>query len=587
MVVIFKLNFKKNSNISSFYTRKVPKMASLDQGKGVWKSGKGKGRHLPKGRQYTDRALADIKLLLKNKKISRDLLIEFLHLIQDKYGYISSEHLCALAFEMKLSQTEVYEVATFYAHFDIIKEGEIPPPELTIRVCDSLSCELQGAQDLKKALEKGLDSSKIRVLRAPCMGRCDTAPVLEIGHNHIDHANEKKVKEAIESKDTHPHIPEYEQFENYKNNGGYEKLLELRKDGDPEACQNLLLESGLRGLGGAGFPTGKKWSFVRAENGPRYLAVNGDEGEPGTFKDRYYLERQPHVFLEGMLIAAWAIEADKCFIYMRDEYPAVLMILLNEIIALENAGIVKKNYIDLRRGAGAYICGEESAMIESIEGKRGLPRHRPPFVAQVGIFGQPTLVNNIETLYWVSRVLREGPRILSGIEKNGRKGLRSYSVSGRVNRPGVYLLPSGSTITDIIKKAGGMIQGHIFKAYQPGGPSAGLLPASINNVPMDFDTLQEQGTFIGSAAIIILSNKDSAKAAAINMLKFFEDESCGQCTPCRVGCEKAVKLMEKDKWDTGLLEELSSMMIDASICGLGQAAPNPIRLTIKHFADEI
>ena len=570
-----------------FYTRKVSKMAPLDQGKGVWKSGKGKGRHLPKGRQYTDSALADIKLLLKNKKISRDLLIEFLHLIQDKYGHLSSEHLCALAFEMKLSQTEVYEVATFYAHFDIVKEGENAPPELTIRVCDSLSCELQGAQDLKKALETGLDPSQVRVLRAPCMGRCDAAPVLEIGHNHIDYANEKKVKDAIKTNDTHPHIPEYERYEKYKDNGGYEKLFELRKVGDPEACQNLLLESGLRGLGGAGFPTGKKWSFVRAENGPRYLAVNGDEGEPGTFKDRYYLERQPHLFLEGMLIAAWAIEADKCFIYMRDEYPAVLTILRREIIALENAGIVKKNYIDLRRGAGAYICGEESAMIESIEGKRGLPRHRPPFVAQVGIFGQPTLVNNIETLYWVSRVLREGPGILSGIEKNGRKGLRSYSVSGRVNRPGVYLLPSGSTITDIIENAGGMIQGHTFKAYQPGGPSAGLLPASINNVPMDFDTLQEHETFIGSAAIIILSNKDSAKAAALNMLKFFEDESCGQCTPCRVGCEKAVKLMEKNKWDTGLLEELSSMMIDASICGLGQAAPNPIRLTIKHFADEI
>ena len=562
-------------------------MAPLDQGKGVWKSGKGKGRHLPKGRQYTDSALADIKLLLKNKKISRDLLIEFLHLIQDKYGHLSSEHLCALAFEMELSQTEVYEVATFYAHFDIVKEGENAPPELTIRVCDSLSCELQGAQDLKKALETGLDPSQVRVLRAPCMGRCDAAPVLEIGHNHIDYANEKKVKDAIKTNDTHPHIPEYERYEKYKDNGGYEKLFELRKVGDPEACQNLLLESGLRGLGGAGFPTGKKWSFVRTENGPRYLAVNGDEGEPGTFKDRYYLERQPHLFLEGMLIAAWAIEADKCFIYMRDEYPAVLTILRREIIALENAGIVKKNYIDLRRGAGAYICGEESAMIESIEGKRGLPRHRPPFVAQVGIFGQPTLVNNIETLYWVSRVLREGPGILSGIEKNGRKGLRSYSVSGRVNRPGVYLLPSGSTITDIIENAGGMIQGHTFKAYQPGGPSAGLLPASINNVPMDFDTLQEHETFIGSAAIIILSNKDSAKAAALNMLKFFEDESCGQCTPCRVGCEKAVKLMEKDKWDTGLLEELSSMMIDASICGLGQAAPNPIRLTIKHFADEI
>ena len=562
-------------------------MAPLDQGKGVWKSGKGKGRHLPKGRQYTDSALVDVKLLLKNHKISRDLLIEFLHLIQDKYGYLSSEHLCALAFEMKLSQTEVYEVATFYAHFDVVKEGEITPPELTIRVCDSLSCELQGAQDLKKALEKGLDSSKIRVLRAPCMGRCDTAPVLEIGHNHIDYADEEKVKDAIESKDTHAHIPEYEKIEKYKANGGYEKLLELRGDGDPERCQDILLESGLRGLGGAGFPTGRKWSFVRAESGPRYLAVNGDEGEPGTFKDRYYLERQPHVFLEGMLISAWAIEADKCFIYMRDEYPAVLTILRKEIIALENEGIVEKGYIDLRRGAGAYICGEESAMIESIEGKRGLPRHRPPFVAQVGIFGKPTLVNNIETLYWVSKVLREGPEILSGIKKNGRIGLRSYSVSGRVNKPGVYLLPSGSTITDIIDNAGGMIEGHSFKAYQPGGPSAGLLPASINNVPMDFDTLQEQGTFIGSAAIIILSDKDSVKEAALNMLRFFEDESCGQCTPCRVGCEKAVKLMEKDKWDTGLLEELSSMMIDASICGLGQAAPNPIRLTIKHFSDEI
>ena len=345
--------------------------------------------------------------------------------------------------------------------------------------------------------------------------------------------------------------------------------------------------SELRGRGGAGFPTGRKWSFVRAEDGPRYLAVNGDEGEPGTFKDRFYLERQPHLFLEGMLIAAWAIEADKCFLYMRDEYPAVLSILRTEITSLENAGIVEKGYIDLRRGAGAYICGEESAMIESIEGKRGLPRHRPPFVAQVGIFGRPTLVNNIETLYWVSRVLREGPDILSAVEKNGRTGLRSYSVSGRVKNPGVYLLPAGSTIVDIIEEAGGMVDGHVFKAYQPGGPSAGLLPASIVNVPMDFDTLQEHDTFIGSAAIVILSDKDSAKDAALNMLRFFEDESCGQCTPCRVGCAKAVTLMEKETWDIDLLEELSLMMIDASICGLGQAAPNPIRLTIKHFADEI
>ena len=562
-------------------------MAPLDQGKGVWKSGKGKGRHLPKGRQYTDDALADIKVLLRDYVVSRDLLIEFLHLIQDKYGHLSSEHLCALAHEMKLSQTEVYEVATFYAHFDVVKEDETPPPSLTIRVCDSLSCELQGAQSLKKALEEGLDSSKVRVLRAPCMGRCDTAPVLEIGHNHIDYANLKKVNDAIKSHDTHEKIPNYEKFLDYKTKGGYEKLSELRKDGDPEKCQDILLASGLRGLGGAGFPTGRKWSFVRAEDGPRYLAVNGDEGEPGTFKDRFYLERQPHLFLEGMLIAAWAIDADKCFIYMRDEYPAVLSILRREIASLENAGIVEKGYIDLRRGAGAYICGEESAMIESIEGKRGLPRHRPPFVAQVGIFGRPTLVNNIETLYWVSRVLREGPEILSGVEKNGRTGLRSYSVSGRVKNPGVYLLPAGSTIVDIIEEAGGMVDGHVFKAYQPGGPSAGLLPASIVNVPMDFDTLQEHDTFIGSAAIVILSDKDSAKDAALNMLRFFEDESCGQCTPCRVGCAKAVTLMEKETWDINLLEELSTMMIDSSICGLGQAAPNPIRLTIKHFADEI
>jgi len=562
-------------------------MAPLDQGKGVWKSGKGKGRHSPKGRQYTDAALTDIKTLLKDYDLSRDLLIEFLHLIQDRYGHLSSEHLCALAHELKLSQTEVYEVATFYAHFDVVKENEIPPPALTIRVCDSLSCELQGAQNLKKALEDGLDSSEIRVLRAPCMGRCDSAPVLEIGHNHIDFANVTKVNEAIKANDIHAKIPKYEKFFDYISNGGYEKLLELRKIGDPEECQDILLASGLRGLGGAGFPTGRKWSFVRAEDGPRYLAVNGDEGEPGTFKDRYYLERHPHLFLEGMLIAAWAIDAAKCFIYMRDEYPAVLSILREEIISLENAGVVKKGYIDLRRGAGAYICGEESAMIESIEGKRGLPRHRPPFVAQVGIFGQPTLVNNVETLYWVSRVLREGPEILSNVERNGRTGLRSYSVSGRVNKPGVYLLPSGSTITDIIEAADGMIDGHIFKAYQPGGPSAGLLPASISDVPMDFDTLQEHNTFIGSAAIVILSDQDSAKAAALNMLRFFEDESCGQCTPCRVGCGKAVALMEREKWDIDLLEELSSMMVDASICGLGQAAPNPIRLTIKHFADEI
>jgi formate dehydrogenase len=560
---------------------------ALDNRKGVWKSGKGKGRHRPKGRQLDDAAWAEVQALLGDHPRRRDLLIEFLHLIQDAYGCLSAAHLRALAEEMKLSQAEVYEVATFYAHFDVVKEGDPAPPALTIRVCDSLSCELAGAQQLKAALEDGLDSSQVRILRAPCMGRCDTAPVLEIGHNHIDHATVEKVQTAIDAGDTHAHLPDYEDYAAYVAAGGYAELSKLRADGDWEVVQDKVLASGLRGLGGAGFPSGKKWGFVRGNQGPRYLAVNGDEGEPGTFKDRYYLERTPHLFLEGMLIAAWAVEAETCYIYMRDEYPAVLKILAREIKALEDAGVVAEGYIDLRRGAGAYICGEESAMIESIEGKRGLPRHRPPFVAQVGIFNRPTLVHNVETLLWVARVCREGPEVLNTTEKNGRVGLRSYSVSGRVAAPGVYLLPAGSTITDIIDAAGGMADGHVFKAYQPGGPSSGLLPATINDVPLDFDTLQPLGTFIGSAAVVVLSDHDKARDAALNMLRFFEDESCGQCTPCRVGCEKAVKLMQADTWDQPLLEDLCTAMADASICGLGQAAPNPIRLTIKHFPDEI
>ncbi|OED40966.1 NADH-quinone oxidoreductase subunit F [Chromatiales bacterium (ex Bugula neritina AB1)] len=555
---------------------------------GVWKSGRGKGRSTPKGRQLDDTALAEVRELLGDKPRRADLLIEYLHLIQDKFGYLSAAHRYALADEMRLSQAEVHEVATFYAHFDVVAEGQPAPAATTIRVCDSLACELAGAQQLLDSLKQGMDPSKVRVLRAPCMGRCDTAPVLEIGHNHIDHATVEQVDAAIAAYDTHTHIPEYENYAVYSGAGGYSELQALRSGKQtPDQVQDTINASGLRGLGGAGFPSGKKWSFVRAEAGPRYLAVNGDEGEPGTFKDRYYLERTPHLFLEGMLIAAWAVEAQKCFIYMRDEYPAVLAILRDEIAALENAGIVESGYIDLRRGAGAYICGEESAMIESIEGKRGLPRHRPPYVAQVGIFDRPTLVHNVETLHWVARICREGPEILSGIEKNGRTGLRSFSISGRVKNPGVHLLPAGSTITDLIEACGGMLDGHTFKAYQPGGPSAGLLPASVNDVPMDFDTLQPLGSFIGSAAIVVLSDKDSAKDAALNMLRFFEDESCGQCTPCRVGCEKAVKLMESDTWDQPLLQELCNVMVDASICGLGQAAPNPILLTMKHFPDEI
>jgi len=560
---------------------------ALDQDKGVWKSAKGKGRRTPKGRQFEDEALNEVKALLENRPRQKDLLIEFLHLIQDKYGYLSAQHLCALAEELKISMAEVYEVASFYAHFDIVKEDETPPPQITIRVCDSLSCELAGAEKLREELKKGLDPKEVRVVRAPCMGRCDAAPTLELGHNHIDRASVDKVQAAISEGHFHCSIPEYERFQKYFSLGGYQTLLDLRLEGNWEDIQNKILASGLRGLGGAGFPSGKKWGFVRMNEGPRFIAVNGDEGEPGTFKDRFYLERTPHLFLEGMLIAAWAVEAEKAYIYMRDEYPAVLEILKEEITALEQAGIVEPGYIELRRGAGAYICGEESAMIESIEGKRGLPRHRPPFVAQVGLFGRPTLVHNVETLHWIARICREGPEILNSVEKNGRKGLRTYSVSGRVKNPGIYLLPAGSTILDIIDAAGGMMKGHTFKAYQPGGPSSGLLPSKLNDVPMDFDTLQPYDTFIGSAAVVILSDKDSARAAALNMLKFFEDESCGQCTPCRVGCEKAVKLMEKKEWDTELLEEVCKTMVDASICGLGQAAPNAIKSTIKYFNDEI
>ncbi|MEM9332004.1 MAG: NAD(P)H-dependent oxidoreductase subunit E [Pseudomonadota bacterium] len=563
-------------------------MSVIETNNGIWKKkGTGKSRKQPKGRQIDDSALQQVNDLLGERPRHRDLLIEFLHLIQDTYGCLSADHIAALAHEMRLAQAEVYEVATFYAHFDVIRPGENPPPPLTIRVCDSLSCELAGSEKLQKALEDGLSANDVRVLRAPCMGRCDTAPVLELGHNHIDHATPEKTYTAILTGKTHAHIPDYERLKAYELAGGYQSLKQLRSNGNWEEVQETVLASGLRGLGGAGFPSGKKWGFVRANKGPRYLAVNGDEGEPGTFKDRYYLERTPHLFLEGMLIAAWAIEAEKVFIYMRDEYPAVLEILRREINALEKSGIVEAGFIDLRRGAGAYICGEESAMIESIEGKRGMPRHRPPFVAQVGIFGQPTLVHNVETLLWVARIMREGPEILSGVEHNGRRGLRSYSVSGRVKNPGVHLLPAGSTILEIIDACGGMLDGHVFKAYQPGGPSSGLLPASICNVPLDFDTLQPFGTFIGSAAVVVLSDQDSARDAALNMLRFFEDESCGQCTPCRAGCEKAVKLMLADKWDQALLAELCNVMKDASICGLGQAAPNPIQSVVNHFPEEI
>ncbi len=560
----------------------------MDDRKGIWKTGKGRGRNAPRGRQPDDAALAEIRRLLGDRPRRRDLLIEFLHLVQDAHGHLSAAHLRALAEEMRLAQAEVYEVATFYAHFDVVKEGETPPPPLTIRVCDSLSCELAGAEALRSALAAGLDPSAVRVLRAPCMGRCDTAPVAEVGHHHVDHATPATVRAAIDAGHVHPDIPPYETLAAYIEDGGYAALRALRSgERDIESIADTLLAAGLRGLGGAGFPTGRKWRAVRSQPAPRYVAVNGDEGEPGTFKDRYYLERRPHLMLEGLLIAAAAVEAARTYVYMRDEYPAVLEILRREIAALEAAGLAAPGYIELRRGAGAYICGEELAMVELIEGKRGLPRHRPPYVAEVGLFGRPTLVQNVETLHWVGRICREGPELLADHVLNDRKGLRSYSVSGRVARPGVYLLPAGSTIRDVIAAAGGMAPGHAFKAYQPGGPSSGLLPARLDAVPLDFDTLQPHGTFIGSAAVVVLSDRDSARAAALNMLRFFADESCGQCTPCRVGCAKAVQLMEAERWDRELLGELCQTMADASICGLGQAAPNPIRLTMLHFPDEV
>ena len=525
--------------------------------------------------------------LLHPIELRRDLLIEHLHIIQDYYGFLSEKNLTLLSKLLKISKVEVYEVASFYAHFDIVKNNEVPPPNMTIRVCNSLSCEISGSSELEAQLLENYNSKEVRILKAPCMGRCFAAPTVEIGHYHVDNADINKIRDAIKNNRIKPEIPDYENFENYINKGGYKKFSEIISNINGDNWYDDLIKSDLRGLGGAGFRTAKKWQLVSNEQGPRYLAVNGDEGEPGTFKDRHYLETEPHMFLEGMLIASLAISAEKCFIYIRDEYPAILKILKEEIRKLEDNNIISKHYIDVRRGAGAYICGEESAMIESIEGKRGLPRHRPPFVGQVGIFGRPTLVHNVETLYWVSKIMRDGSHVFNNTIKNDRIGLRSYSVSGRVKKPGLYLLPSGSTILDIIDSAGGMSEGHTFKAYQPGGASSGLLPASLNNVPLDFDTLNEHNTFIGSAAVVILSNQDKIRQVALNMIEFFKAESCGQCTPCRVGCEKAVTIMNEQEWDIELLEDLCEVMESSSICGLGQAATNPIRSSIKYFPDEI
>jgi formate dehydrogenase len=541
----------------------------------------------PRGRQVDPLALEEVQKLLGESPRQRDLLIEYLHLIQDSRGYLSVAHLAALASELRLSQTEVFEVASFYSHFDIVGEHEKPPAPLTIRVCESLSCEMAGAKDLFQQLSKTCGPN-VRVVSAPCMGRCHQAPVACVGQRHIDNADIDSLQSSIDGKITEPDIPDYRSLDDYLAGGGYETLRRcLAGDLSVEDVIGILDQSALRGLGGAGFPPGRKWRIVRGYDGPRLMAVNADEGEPGTFKDRYHLENDPHRVLEGMLIAAWAVEAETVYIYLRDEYPAIRRFLLKEIDALTASGLSGHTRIELRRGAGAYICGEESAMIESIEGKRGLPRHRPPYVAEVGIFDRPTLINNVETLYWVRDIIEKGADWYAGHGRNECKGLRSFSVSGRVREPGVKLAPAGITARDLLEDfCGGMPAGHTFRAYLPGGASGGILPVSKADLPLDFETLGDHGCFVGSHAVIFLSDKDDMKAVVSNLLRFFEDESCGQCTPCRVGTEKAVRLMKSDCWDQPLLQELGRVMADASICGLGQAAANPLMSLMRFFPEE-
>ncbi|MEO8250760.1 MAG: NADH-ubiquinone oxidoreductase-F iron-sulfur binding region domain-containing protein [Burkholderiales bacterium] len=546
-------------------------------------------RQAPKGRRVDPAALGRVQELLGSESRRPDLLIEHLHKIQDRFGHLSAANLAALAEEMRLAQTEVYEVATFYHHFDVVKEGDAAPAALTVRVCSGLSCEMAGARNLLDRLP-ALLSAEVRVIAAPCVGRCEQAPAVVVGQNPVPIATCEKVVETTSAKATVHEPTGFIDLAAYRASGGY-KLLEECVDGkrDVESVIKTLEESGLRGLGGAGFPAGRKWRIVRGEPGPRLMAVNIDEGEPGTFKDRVLLERDPHRFLEGMLIAAWGVGIDQCYVYLRDEYHGCRALLEAEIAKLRaNPPIDRMPRIILRRGAGAYICGEESAMIESIEGKRGMPRLRPPYVAQVGLFGRPTLEHNFETLHWVRELIEKGGEWFAAQGVNGRKGLRSFSVSGRVRHPGVKLAPAGITVQALIDEhCGGMLPGHTFYGYLPGGASGGILPASMNDIPLDFDTLQPYGCFIGSAAVVVLSDRDTAVAAARNTMRFFKDESCGQCTPCRNGTAKALALIEKPKWDLALLADLSLVMRDSSICGLGQAAPNPIDCVVKYFPQEL
>ena len=546
-------------------------------------------REAPKGRRVDPQALAEVRDALGEAPRRRDLLIEHLHVLQDRFGCLSAAHLAALAQELGLAQSEVHEVATFYHHFDVLRDGEAPPPALTVRVCAGLSCELAGARDLLDRLP-GILGTEVRVLAAPCIGRCDGAPAALVGQRPVEHASAESVLATVAAGAT-THVHEgHIGYDAYRDGGGYQ-LLRACVEGhfDPESVIVTLMASGLRGLGGAGFPAGRKWRLVKNEPGPRLMAVNIDEGEPGTFKDRHYLEHDPHRFLEGALVAAWAVGITTIYLYLRDEYHGLRAMLAAELDQLRaDPPVPDLPQIVLRRGAGAYICGEESAMIESIEGKRGMPRLRPPYVAQVGLFGRPTLEHNLETLHWVRDIVERGAEWFTNRGRHGRHGLRSFSVSGRVREPGVKLAPAGISMRELLDEyCGGMQDGHAFYAYLPGGASGGILPASLADVPLDFDTLQRYGCFIGSAAIVVLSDRDSARAAALNTLRFFREESCGQCTPCRAGTAKAVALMERETWDTALLAELSQVMRDASICGLGQAAPNPFDCVIRYFPHEL
>ncbi|MGL4242370.1 MAG: NADH-ubiquinone oxidoreductase-F iron-sulfur binding region domain-containing protein [Beijerinckiaceae bacterium] len=546
-----------------------------------------KSKVRPKGRPLDHAALAEVSALLGNAPPRRDLLIEHLHLIQDRYGHLSARHLRALAELHRIGQAEVFEVASFYHHFDIVKEGEVPPPPLTIRVCDSLSCAMAGGERLAEALDALVDPSAIRIQRVPCVGRCAAAPVAVVGQRPVEAATPETVLARTKSGDTACPMPKAIDLPAYRASGGYALLGKVRSGAlAVDAMVAALSDAGLRGLGGAGFPAGRKWASVRSFAGPRLMTVNGDEGEPGTFKDRFHLERDPHRFFEGALIAANAIEAERVYVYMRDEYPGVIALLRHEITALEAAGLIAPGYVELRRGAGAYICGEESAMLESIEGKRGLPRQRPPYIAEVGLFGRPTLNHNVETLFWLRDILEKGADWFAGQGVNGAKGLRSWSVSGRVRDPGVIIAPAGITAHELIERAGDMMEGHVFKAYLPGGASGGVLPASLADLPLDFGTLAQHGCFVGSHAVIVLSDRDDMAEVARNLMRFFRHESCGQCTPCRAGTEKAHRLMQAKHWDGPLLRELAVVMADASICGLGQAAPNPVLSVLKHFPEE-